>query len=298
MENLPDDYFVTKSQFTKTTHRDVYPAIDPAADSNSQAGKVIVITGASKGIGRFGFVKSFAKAGPKGIVIVSRSASELETVRQDILAINKEIQVLVAPTDSRNPDSVAALWDNVKATFGKADVLVNNAGTLMNGFIANTPVDTWWTDFETNARGTFLVTQGFLKLLGKDGKGSIVNMTSGLALISFPGMSSYSLSKLVALQLQAFIAVENPNVTAIALHPGIVMTEMTTDDFKPFAKDTPELVGGVGVWLSTEKAAFLNGKYIESNWSVNDLAARKEEIVSDGKLSLVLKGEFGKEQFA
>ena len=52
MENLPDDYFVTKSQFTKMTHRDVYPAIDPTAASNSQAGKVIVVTGASKGIGR------------------------------------------------------------------------------------------------------------------------------------------------------------------------------------------------------------------------------------------------------
>ena len=116
--------------------------------------------------------------------------------------------------------------------------------------------------------------------------------------MTVPGMSNYSLSKLVALQLQAFVAAENPNVTAIALHPGIVLTEMTTGDFKPFAKHTPELVGGIGVWLSTEKAAFLNGKYVESNWSVEDLAARKEEIVSEGKLSLVLKGEFGKEQFA
>jgi hypothetical protein len=65
----------------------------------------------------------------------------------------------------------------------------------------------------------------------------------------------------------------------------------------PFAKDTPELVGGLGVWLATEKAAFLNGKYIESNWSVDDLMARKGEIVSEGKLSIVLKGEFGQRQF-
>jgi hypothetical protein len=52
MENLPVDYFVTSQAFTKVTHRDVYPAIDPSAASNSQAGKVIVITGASKGLGR------------------------------------------------------------------------------------------------------------------------------------------------------------------------------------------------------------------------------------------------------
>lgn len=52
MENLPADYFVKTGQFTKTTYRDVYPSIEPTAASNSQAGKVIVITGASKGIGR------------------------------------------------------------------------------------------------------------------------------------------------------------------------------------------------------------------------------------------------------
>lgn len=123
-------------------------------------------------------------------------------------------------------------------------------------------------------------------------------MTSGMAILTVPGMSSYSLSKLATLQLQAYVALENPNVIAIALHPGIVMTEMTAGAFKPFAKDTPELVGGLGVWLSTGKAAFLNGKYVSSNWSVDDLVARKEEIVSEGKLSLVLKGEFGEEQFA
>lgn len=52
MENLPVDYFLTSQAFTKAAHRDVHPTIDPASSSNSQAGKVIVITGASKGLGR------------------------------------------------------------------------------------------------------------------------------------------------------------------------------------------------------------------------------------------------------
>ena len=88
-------------------------------------------------------------------MIVSRSASELETVRQDILAINKEIEVLAVPTDARNPDSVGNLWEKVKATFGKADVLINNTGTLMNGLVSHTLVDTWWTDFVSIAREVF-----------------------------------------------------------------------------------------------------------------------------------------------
>lgn len=110
-------------------------------------------------------------------------------------------------------------------------------------------------------------------------------------------MSSYSLSKLVNLQIQVFVAAEISNVTAVAIHPGIVMTDMAMDMFVPFAKDTPELIGGLGVWLATDQAAFLDGKYIGSNWSVEDLVARKDEILSEGKLSILLKGEFGKKQF-
>jgi NAD(P)-dependent dehydrogenase (short-subunit alcohol dehydrogenase family) len=141
------------------------------------------------------------------------------------------------------------------------------------------------------------MSQGFLKLLGKEKKGTIVNVTSALGLTVVPGFSSYSLSKLVTFQLQAFIGAENPNVTAVAMHPGIVKTDNTHPAFEPFAKDTPALPGGLGVWLATEQAAFLNGKYIESNWSVEDLVAKKEEIVSKGLLSIALKGEFGSAQF-
>jgi NAD(P)-dependent dehydrogenase (short-subunit alcohol dehydrogenase family) len=106
---------------------------------------------------------------------------------------------------------------------------------------------------ETNGRAAFLLSQGFLKLLGKKRKGTIVNLTSALALTAMPIASSYGLSKLVVIQLQAYIAAENPNVTAVALHPGIVKTDMTHPIFEPFALDTPALIGGVGVWLSTEQ---------------------------------------------
>ncbi|KAH9218601.1 putative oxidoreductase ucpA [Leptodontidium sp. 2 PMI_412] len=291
------DYFVKKQQFVKTVYRDVYPSIDPTATSNSQAGKVIVITGASRGLGRLAFVNSFAKARPKAIVLVARTLAALEEVRDEIRAIDENIEVLAVPTDLLNADSVNGLWMKVKERFGHADVLVNNAGSLQGGTVADTEVDKWWNDFQTNVRGVFLITQGFLRLLGKERKGSIITLTTAAAVMVFPGMSSYSLSKLASMQLQAFIAAENPNVTAVALHPGIVLTDMTLDYFLPYAKDTPELVGGVGVWLSTEKAEFLNGRYIEANWSVDDLSARKEEIIAQGKLSVRLEGDFGHEQF-
>lgn len=76
------------------------------------------------------------------------------------------------------------------------------------------------------------------------------------------------------------------------------MTDMTLDAFKRFALDTPELVGGVGVWLATDNAAFLNGKYISANWSIEELLERKEEILSGGLLSVALVGKLGQGQFA
>jgi NAD(P)-dependent dehydrogenase (short-subunit alcohol dehydrogenase family) len=151
---------------------------------------------------------------------------------------------------------------------------------------------------ETNVRGTFLVSQGFLKLLGKEDKGCIINISSALALATLPASSSYALSKLAMLQLQKFISAEYPNVFAVGVHPGILMTDIVTDFLIPFAKDTFELAGGVAVWLATEQASFLNGRYISSNWSVDELVERKDEIVSPGKLLVGIKGDFGEQQFA
>jgi NAD(P)-dependent dehydrogenase (short-subunit alcohol dehydrogenase family) len=142
------------------------------------------------------------------------------------------------------------------------------------------------------------MTQGFLQLLGTEKRGTVINMTTGAAVALFPTLSSYSLSKLVEFQIQAFVAAENRNVTAVALHPGVVYTDMTLDTFKRFALDTHGLVGGTGVWLSTDQAAFLSGKYISANWAVDELVRRKEEINAGGKLSIALTGDFGQEQFA
>ena len=83
----------------------------------------------------------------------------------------------------------------------------------------------------------------------------------------------------------------------MALAPGVVMTDMTTEAFKPFAQDTPELVGGVAVWLATEEAKFMSGRFISANWMVDELVQRKEEIVKEGKLLFGLVGRLGADQF-
>jgi NAD(P)-dependent dehydrogenase (short-subunit alcohol dehydrogenase family) len=141
-----------------------------------------------------------------------------------------------------------------------------------------------------------LVTQQFLKSIRPDGISTIISLTTGAAYQVYPGLSAYGLPKLVVLQLTAFVAAKNPNVAAFALHPGIVPTDMLVDSFAKFALDTPELDGGTATWLATDKARFLSGRYINCNWSVDDLERQAEIEISD-KLKINLQGTFGADQF-
>ena len=146
-------------------------------------------------------------------------------------------------------------------------------------------------------KGTLLMTQEFLKLVGDTKPATIINITSAAAIAILPSTSSYSLSKLVQVQIQRFVAAENPNVVAVALHPGTVHTAITKHAFVKFSKDTFALAGGVAVWLASEQAKFMNGRYMGVNWSVDELIERQDEIVAKGELLMELQGSFGKSQF-
>lgn len=89
-------------------------------------------------------------------------------------------------------------------------------------------------------------------------------------------------------------------MVAVSLHPGTVVTDMIKESFRAFAKDTPELVGGLATWLAAwddGDRSFLTGRYLNANWDVENLLERKEEIVEKGLLKIDLKGEFGPKVF-
>ena len=138
-----------------------------------------------------------------------------------------------------------------------------------------------------------LVARHWLRQLGPERKGTYIGLSSLAATMVLPGMSGYALSKLGDAQLAAYIAVENPNVTAFAYHPGMVITDMAeaVDALKPFSLDTPELSGNFAVWLATESASFLNGRYVSPNWPVHDLMAMKETIAGSDALKVRLGGQ-------
>lgn len=163
--------------------------------------------------------------------------------------------------------------------------------------LAGSTPDKWWTDFEINVKGTYLMTKGFLSLLGTEKKGYVVSMNTGIAGMVAPGMSSYSISKTAELRLVEYFAAEHPNAQHVSLQPGVVATDMVVDSFKRFALDTPEIVGGTGVWLSTDAANFLNGRFVSVNWDVEDLMKKKDQITAGNDLKMVYQGQFGLDQF-
>lgn len=147
MEHLPTDHFVTSMQFTARTHRDVYAAIDPSQAALAQKGKVIIITGASQGLGAKAFAPSFAVAGSKAIVLVARSASKLEEVAKTIAISHPDVETLVVPTDIGDPASVTALFEKVKQKYGHADVLVNNAAIFkVIAPVKDVDQQSWWDE--------------------------------------------------------------------------------------------------------------------------------------------------------
>ncbi|KAJ4986547.1 hypothetical protein SVAN01_07983 [Stagonosporopsis vannaccii] len=302
MEHLPVDHFVTTMQFTARTHRDVYPAIDPKQAALSQKGKVVIITGASLGLGARGFAPSFAATGPKALVLVARSNEKLQAVAAAIAKTHPTVETLIVPTDLNDPASIAALFETVKQKYGHADVLVNNAGTFgPDQSVRDVEQQGWWDAMILNVRGTFLTTQHFLKQLpSPTTPAKIITLTTGAAYQVFPNMSAYGIGKLAGLELMAYVALENPNVVATALHPGVLDTDMTVEYFKRFALDTPELVGGIGTWLAGWEGpdrSFLSGRFVAANWDVEDLVGRREEILEKELLKMNLNAKLGIEQF-
>ncbi|KAK0611891.1 hypothetical protein B0T14DRAFT_595255 [Immersiella caudata] len=299
MDQLPPDFFVSSLQFTKRVYQDVYPAINPTNPELGLTGKVVIITGASRGIGARGIVPAFARAGPKGIVLVGTNVDALQISEAGVKEANPSIKTLAVAADISDASSVAELFARVKDSFGHADILINNAAVRSGGGnIHEDKPEEWWRNFEVNTKGAFLLIQNFINALPTPSTpATIVNVVTAGAWGAYPQMSGYALSKLAALQLVAKVAAAYPNITAIALHPGLVETDMFHPSFRRFNLDSPALVGGTLVWLAGEKAKFLTGRTITSNWSVEDLTERKDEIEAGNLLKIGLQGKFGKEQF-
>lgn len=187
-------YALTSSavlNLTPTERHDTYPAIDLSKADLS--GKVVLVTGSSKGVGKAVAI-AVAQAGASGLILFARS--DLSSTKEACLSAKragKSLDVITCSVDITDKKQVETAVKKAEDVFGRLDVVINNAAQL-NEYktIVDSDVDDWWGIWDTNLKGTYIVTRAVLPLLIKsNGDKTIINVTSLGAAIVAPAMSSY-----------------------------------------------------------------------------------------------------------
>lgn len=284
------------SDFTPTIHNDTYAYISPL--QHNLTGRAILITGASKGVGR-ATALSYAKAGASHMAIGARSSlASLETEIQAAAKAAKrpEPQLLCLHLDVSSLASVTHAAATVEKHFGRLDILINNAGHLEPFLpLASSAPDPWWTSFSVNVQGTYLTTRAFIPLLlaSSDSLSTILNLSSLAANIVLPGGSGYQLTKLAVQRLAEFVQLEygEQGVLCYAVHPGGVRTELALgmpEAVHAMLVDEPALAGDTFVWLTSERRVWLGGRYVSANWDMRELLEKREKIEKGDLLKIKL----------
>lgn len=191
--------------------------------------KVVVLTGASSGIGRAAAV-AFAKERAR-VVLAARDGDELEATARLCREAGGEASVLV--TDVTREADVQALARHAEETFGGLDVWVNNAGVTLFARITEGPVEEHWRVMETNVLGAIHGARAALPRFEAQGHGVIVNVGSVLSAVGQPYVPSYVVSKFALRGLSETLRTE------VARHPGVQVCTLL-----PYAVDTPHFEAG------------------------------------------------------
>jgi NAD(P)-dependent dehydrogenase (short-subunit alcohol dehydrogenase family) len=286
---------------TATYHHKPYPSIDPTRPELSAKGKSIAVTGGGTGIGAE-IARNFAKAGASRILILGRRESPLVSTKASLEKEFPAVEVSYASADATKKTEIDAAFANF-AKNGKINVLVSNAGLLGKRTpIKDANLDEWFSGIETNLKGSFTVAQSFLSYAAPEAV--LINVSSGVAHVNVsPDGSSYAVAKAAGVRFFQALAYEHPELTIYNLQPGMVITDMAkeagfgvegvelTNEQKEMMKlvDEASLPGAFVVWLASPEARFLKGKFVWSNWDVEELKARKTEIEA-GLLDIGLLG--------
>ncbi|KAF7532337.1 hypothetical protein G7054_g8078 [Neopestalotiopsis clavispora] len=217
--------------FTKTLHSDTYDFISPKHVNLS--GRSVLITGASKGIGR-ATALSYAAAGCSKIAIAARSdLSSLEKELKEAAGSKSSPQVLCLKVDVTSEDSVKAAAEAVAKEFGGAlDVLINNAGYLEEWKpVVESDATDWWKVWDINIKGTYLCSKYFIPLLLKGNLKTNILTSSFGSMVHWPGASGYQTTKFAVCRLAEFINAEygEQGLVCFAIHPGSVLTELSSN---------------------------------------------------------------------
>ena len=240
-------------------------------------GKVVIVTGASSGIGRSAALL-FANKGST-VVAVGRNAKELTVLSKKVTSKNGAIKPYLA--DVTEMTQLERIASEAIHNHGQIDVLVNSAGVIKNGTLETTTLDDWDRMFHINLRAVFVLSQKCLPYL-EETKGNIVNVSSVAGTRSFPNILAYAVSKAAIDQLTRCSALElaPKGVRVNAVNPGVVVTnihkrggmeDVAYDAFLEHSKEThpigrvgnPQEIAELIYYLASDKASWITGATYE-----------------------------------
>ena len=188
--------------------------------------KIIVITGASSGIG-YSTAKALAKKGAK-IVAGARRLDRLETLKKEI--IDDDGEIIICETDVTKKSDCDNLVKQAIDKYGTVDVLINNAGLMPLSFVKSLKIDEWDRMIDVNIKGVLYCTAAVIPTMVEKKSGHIVNISSVAGRVVFPAGSVYCATKHAVTAFSEGLRQElsvRKNIRITSIEPGVVQTELT-----------------------------------------------------------------------
>ena len=240
------------------------------------SGKVAIVTGATRGIGR-AIALELARKGADVAFNYARSVEEAEKLKAGIEALG--VKALAQQCDVANTEAAAEMVKQVKDSFGRIDFLVNNAGITKDNLILRMKEDDWDAVIDTNLKGAWNFAKAAVRHLMKNEEGgSILNISSISGVVGMTGQSNYSASKAGMIGLTKALAKEvaSRKVTVNALALGLVATDMSgalTEEYQTKLKEQiplgrfaePDEVARIACFLLSDDARYITGQVIQAD---------------------------------